>query len=360
MRSIATVLFVAAASLGMTGCGGSQSADYKYRIAVIPKGLTHEFWQSIHRGAERAAADLKSQKGISVQILWDGPLKENDALEQVNIIERNIGAQVNGIVLAPQHSKTMVPPVERAVEQGIPVVIIDSGLEREDLMVRYVATDNYNGGRLAAQRLLEVLRADGKDAPRIVMIRYQPGSESTEQREKGFEDVIAEQIARQKAAGKPTITWLSKDQYAGATVDSAEREAGPLLIRLKDQQIDGIFAPNESSATGVLNAMRSLGLNKKVRFVGFDSSEPLLQAVSEGDVHGLIVQDPYRMGYLGVWTLVHHLEGFDVCPDGKKSLSTGEYVLTRENLDKPETRERFDPELQGQRKIEALTFDKKR
>src|SRR5207302_3779730 len=102
----------------------------------------------------------------------------------------------------PQHSQTIVAPVQRAVEQGIPVVIIDSGLERPELTVKYVATDNRNGGRLAAKRLLQTLRAEGKMSPRVVLFRYAVGSESTEQRENGFLDVIREEIARQKAIGE--------------------------------------------------------------------------------------------------------------------------------------------------------------
>src|SRR5207245_1674087 len=131
--------------------------------------------------------------------------------------------------------------------------------------------------------------------------------------------------------GEPTIQLLPTNTYAGATTDTARSEAVPLLNRLRDQGIDGIFAPNESSASGMLEALRSLGMNEKVRFVGFDSSEPLLQAVSEGNIDALVVQDPYRMGYLGVWTMVQHLEGKDVTPDGKKVQSTGEYVITKAN-----------------------------
>src|SRR5439155_2988937 len=130
--------------------------------------------------ADRAAADLKKQFGFDVEVLWDGPLKENDAQEQINIIERNVARRVHGIVLAPQHSETMVPPVERAVQHGVPVVVIDSGLARPELMVKYIATDNYNGGRMAAQHLLDLLAKDGKPAPHVVLLRYQVGSESTE------------------------------------------------------------------------------------------------------------------------------------------------------------------------------------
>jgi ribose transport system substrate-binding protein len=144
------------------------------------------------------------------------------------------------------------------------------------------------------------------------------------------------------------------------TVDSAEREAGPLLGRLKGRQIDGIFAPNESSATGMLNALRSQGLLRKVKVVAFDSSEPLLQAIEEGGLDSSVVQDPYLMGYLGVWTVVQHLEGYDVSPDGKKELSTGEYLLTKENLHDVATRERFDAELQKQRAVRPPKDLKKR
>lgn len=346
-----------AAFLGLTGCSGSPKQEAKYKIAVIPKGLTHEFWQSIERGAKRAGDDL-TQKGISTQIIWDGPLKENDTQVQISIIDRNIANRVSGIVLAPQHSQTMGDAVERARDQDIPVVIIDSGLERQDLFVKYVATNNYNGGKLAAERLLKVLRDEGKSAPKLVLFRYQIGSESTDQREKGFEDHINKVIEEQKNKGEPTITWLSRDKYAGATKDSAMKEAAPLLNQLRDQGIDGIFAPNESSASGMLETLRSLGLNKKVKLVGFDSSKPLLQAVRDGDIDGLILQDPYRMGYFGVWILVHHLEGFKVDAEGKY-LGTGERVITRDNVDESTIQELFDADLQAKRKVEAPTYSKK-
>jgi ribose transport system substrate-binding protein len=349
-------LALAAICLAAAGCNAA-SNHYKYRIAVIPKGLTHAHWQSIHRGALRAADDLKAT-GISVEILWDGPLKESETLEQINIVNRNIGARVSGIILAPQHSVEMVPPVERAVSAGIPVVILDSGLARDDRIVQYVATDNYRGGQLAAQHLLKVLEEMGKLDPRLVLFRYQVGSESTVQREQGFLDHVQAVVEKRRFAGQPFPLIVSQDKYAGATVDTAEREAGPLLTQLRGQ-IDGIFAVNESSANGMLNALRSQRLNRQVTLVGFDCSEPLLQAVEEGDIAGLIVQDPYRMGYLGVWSLVHHLEGLDVCPDGKKTISTGEYVLTRDNLHSPATRERFDPELQARRVIAAPAYGKK-
>jgi ribose transport system substrate-binding protein len=210
--------------------------------------------------------------------------------------------------------------------------------------------------------LLRVLRAQGKEAPNLILFRYAVGSESTEQREQGFEDAINAAIDSQRRAGKPTITWLSKDKYAGATKDSALREAAPLLNNLKGKGIDGIFAVNESSANGMLDALRSLGLNRQVRLMGFDSSEPLLQAVRERDIDGLILQDPYKMGYLGVWVLVQHLQGRDV---GKAAdfMGTGEYLITRDEhdparktfrLDSDETRSLYDPAYQSRRTSRQL------
>ena len=339
-----------------SGCGGPKVA-YKYTIAVVPKGLTHEFWQSIHRGAERAAADLAEQ-GIGVQILWNGPAKESDTREQIGIVQQMVGSRgIQGLILAPQDSKALVPEVKKTTERGIPVVIIDSGLAEPDLMVKYVATDNYNGGKMAAKHLLAELAKQGKAAPKIVLFKYATGSESTEQREKGFADEIEAVVEKQKAEGKPTVEVVSDNVYAGATVDSAQAAAGPLLGRVGDSA-HGIFASNESATAGMLNAMRSQKRNGKIVLMGFDQSGPLLQAVKEGDVAGLIVQDPYRMGYLAVWTLVRHLEGDDVSAGGK-NLSTGEYLVTRDNIDEISTRERFDPALQEKRKIPVPTWKKK-
>ncbi len=352
-RALLTGLAVWA--LAAAGC---QREPADYRVVVIPKGLTHEFWQSIHRGAARAGIDLRRELGLAVDVIWDGPLRERDALEQIRIVDRRISTSVDGIVLAPQHSQTLVAPVRRAVEQHIPVVVIDSGLEHPELTVKYIATDNRNGGRLAARRMLKVLRDAGKPAPRVVLFRYAVGSESTEQRENGFLDVIKEEIERQKAAGEMPLELVSDDKYAGATKDSAMREANPLLNQFRDANgeptIDAIFAVNESSAAGMLDALRSLGLEGKVKLIGFDSSEPLLQAVDEGGIDALIVQDPYRMGYLGVWTIVQHLRGYEVVSEPDPNYySTGEYVITKENAHDPAMRELFEPAIQEQRTIQT-------
>jgi ribose transport system substrate-binding protein len=338
----------------LAACGCGAKVTYKYKIAVIPKGLTHEHWQSVKRGADRAAADLQSE-GLAVQVLWDGPNKESEVREQINLVQVMVNSRgVNGVVLAPQDSKKLVSVVEETTGKGIPVVVIDSDLDNRDLYVKYVATNNYNGGKMAARRLLAVLEKAGKPAPKLVLFRYSEGSESTEQREQGFLDHIKK--VRQARKGKPGPEVIADSDYAGATVDSAQAVAGPMLGRIKDEA-DGIFAVNESATTGLLLAMRSQKLNQKIRLVGFDSSEALQQAVEEGDVDGLIIQDPYRMGYLSLWILVQHLEGYDVSA-GDKTLYTGEYLLTNDNLKKDSTRQLFDRALQVKRTLDLPKFKK--
>jgi ribose transport system substrate-binding protein len=213
----------------------------KWRVMVIPKGTTHEFWKTIHAGALKAAEDLGN-----VDVLWQGPQKEDERSQQIQLVQNAIASGVDGIVLAPLDSKALVNPVEAAIAKDIPVVIIDSALESTKI-VSYVATDNYNGGVLAAKRLGELLKGRGK----IILLRYSIGSASTEEREKGFTDVIARDF--------PGITYLSNTEYAGPTSDTAQQKGMNLVTRFREQ-VDGIFCPNESSAVGMLRALEGAGL----------------------------------------------------------------------------------------------------
>jgi ribose transport system substrate-binding protein len=271
-------------------------------------------------------------------------------------------------VLAPQHSQIMSAAVRRARREGVPVVVIDSGLADRDQIEKYVATDNYNGGWMAAEHLARVLEAEGKTNPKLILLRYAIGSESTERREEGFLDFFnptKTNPKRPRTGPPPKVEWLDTDHYAGATRDSAARAAGP-LVQQYGSRVDAIFAPNESSASGTLDVLRSQGLNmrangeRKVHLMAFDSSKPLLQAIEDGDVDGSIIQDPYYMGYLGVYTLVRHIRGYDVSR-GRTDLdqSTGEYLVTKENVRAVTTLEKFDPEHQRRRTMTPPSYPKR-
>jgi ribose transport system substrate-binding protein len=225
----------------VSGASLSGARKKKWRVIVIPKGTTHEFWKTIHAGAQRAADELGN-----VDLIWQGPQREDDRLQQIQLIQSAIAAQVDGIVLAPLDSRSLVKPVEDAIGRGIPVVIIDSRLESKAI-ASYVATDNYNGGVLAARRLGAVLKGEGK----IILLRYAVGSASTEEREKGFTATIAKEF--------PKITYLSDSEYAGATSDMAQKVAQTLITKFRGQ-VDGIFCCNESSAYGMLRALEGAGM----------------------------------------------------------------------------------------------------
>lgn len=319
----ASFILVVTFAAGCRGKGekGTPSGEpARLQIAVIPKGTTHEFWKSIHMGAQMAADEF------DVEIIWKGPQKEDDRAQQITVVEDFVSRGVDGIVLAPLDERALCRPVQDAVRENIPVVIIDSGLQGSDY-ISYVATDNYKGGVMAARRLAALLQ----NAGRIFLVRYQEGSASTTQREQGFLDTLQ--------AEAPGISLLVQDQYAGTTTESAYQLTENLISRFPD--VDGIFCPNESSTFGALRALQELGPAGKIVFIGFDSSPKLVQALRDGDIQGLVLQNPVRMGYLGVKQMTLHLRGQTI----DKIIDTGVYMATRENMDDPEIRSLLLPDF---------------
>ena len=315
----------------LAACGGDSSgeapAEGTLQIAVVPKGTTHDFWRNIHAGALQAAQELNAE-GTPVEVIWKGPLREDDREQQVQVVEGFIAQGVDGIVLAPLDDRALVRPVEEAQRAGVPTVIIDSGLE-SDAIVSFVATDNYLGGQLAADRMGEILDGEGQ----ILVLRYAEGSESTRQREEGFLERMRTEY--------PGIEIVSSDQYAGATRETAKRASENLLNRFGGG-IQGVYTPNESSTSGMLLALQDLGRAGSTMFVGFDASEALVDALEAGEIHGLVVQNPMRMGYLGVRTMVQHLQGEAV--EGR--IDTGVTMITPDNLSEPASQELVDPPVE--------------
>jgi ribose transport system substrate-binding protein len=294
-------------------------------IAVIPKGTSHVFWQSIHAGAAKAAQEL------GVSIIWRGPLREDDRASQVSEVEGFVSRGVSGIVLAPLDDSALARPVADAKRRGIPVVIIDSGLKGNDY-VSFVATDNRAGGRLAGEQLARLLHDTGT----VVMLRYAEGSESTMQREEGFLEAIA---------AHKGIQVVSANQYGGADVESAYKKSESMLGGFKKADgglgVDGIFTPNESTTLAMVRVLQSNGWAGKGRFIGFDASDLLVKALGAGDLDGLVLQDPVNMGYLGVKTMVAHLKGGAV----ETRIDTGVRLVTREQMNDPDAKELLHPDL---------------
>jgi len=310
---------LAATSAATSACKGSG----KTKIAVIPKGTTHEFWKSVHAGAVKASREL------DVEIVWKGPLKEDDLKEQINVVETFVTQGVTGICLAPLNDKGLLPPVKTAKAAGIPVLVFDSALQGEE-HVSYVATDNVAAGKLGGERLAKALGGKGN----VVLLRYVEGSASTAQREQGFLDAM-------KAA--PDIKVVSSDQYGGATTESASGKSETLLAAQGADKgnVAGVFCPNESTTFGMLLALDKLNLGGKVKLVGFDASEKLVAGLKDGKIEALVLQNPFNMGYLAVKTIVSHIKKETI----EKVIDTGSRIVDKDNMEQAEIKDLLSPDL---------------
>jgi len=310
--SMRTLLAVCAA-LSAFSCNRSTEK----RVVFIPKGRAHVFWQSVHAGA---IAAQRENPGYS--IVWNGPASETDFEGQIKIVESAINQHVDAICLAPIDKKVLVSVVDRAAAQGIPVIIFDSPVDT-DKFVAQVATDNYAGGQMGAARIAEILRGKG----RIAEVAVEPGSASTMAREQGFEETLAKD--------SPGIKLVDK-QYGMADFSQSLKVAENMLTAAPD--MTGMFASNESSTVGALRAVKD---KPGVKLVGFDSSPQLVEALKNGAIDSLIVQDPFQMGYKSMVAAVTKLKGGT--PERIQNIAPA--LVTHENMDSPEIRKKIDPDL---------------
>lgn len=328
-QMICSVLILAVACL--VGCsGGEGSADQsngdgkKFRIAVIPKGTSHEFWYSVHAGAKKADEEFDE-----VEITWRGPQGEGDTSQQIELVENFIADGYDGICLAPLDAVALRDKVDEAIAAGIPVVIFDSGLKDMSGVTSFVATNNYRGGQRAGEYLAELLDGKGK----VILMRYMPNSLSTEEREAGFLEAL------EKYDG---IEFLSKDRHAGADEAEAIQESENLLSNYGDE-VDGIFCPNQSTASGMLTVLKRdpRNLTEKVAFVGFDSGPNIAEGLAEKTIDATVLQNPVLMGYDSVRVMYEHLKGKEVPAEQP----VPEELATTENLDDPKIHSLLFPEV---------------
>ena len=301
--------------LVLTACRGNKTK----RIAVVPKANSHEFWVFVHTGA--AAAGQK----FGVEVLWNGPAQETEYDRQMQIVDSMIAQHVDGLAVAATERKALNRSLDRAAELGIPVTVFDSGVDSTNYL-SFIATNNYQGGQMAARELARLVGGKGKAA----MIMNAPGSLSTMDRERGFEDVIKSEFPKIEIVARQfSMSDRSKGMAAAENILTAHAD------------LDGIFASSEPSSTGAALALKSRGLSSKVKCVGFDASDDLIDYLKGGTIQALVVQDPFRMGFEAVKTLVDKLNG--ITPS--KQIDLPARVVTKDDLDKPEVRELLHPDV---------------
>lgn len=284
------------------------------RIAVVPKGTAHSFWLTVKAGAEQAG------KEEGAEILWKGPAEETDVEGQQRILEDFINQKVDAIVMAACDADGMVPIVKQAMDAGIPVITIDSGVN-SDLPLSFVATDNVAAAAKAAEVLCELVGSKSK----VGMIPFIKGAASSEQREQGFREGI------QKCAG----VTLGPVLYSQSQVERAMQVTEDMLTANPD--LVGIFAANEPGAVGAATVLEQRNLAGKIKLVAFDAAQPEIEALKRGTIQALIVQNPFKMGYEGVKLAVQAIKGDRASIP--KSVDTGVTIVTKENLETPEVQE---------------------
>ena len=304
--------------MALLACAACRRSE-KRVVGVVPKGANHIFWQTVHAGALKAAQEF----GFEVE--WNAPTLEVDSSRQIEIVESMVNRRLAGIVLAPVDKQALVSVVERAAKAGVPVSIFDSGIDTGKI-ISYVATDNSEGGRMAARRMGEILGGKGK----VAVIGFMPGSASTMDREHGFQDEI-----RSKFPGIDIVGM----QFGMA--DRAKAMAVTENILTAHPGLAGVFADNESSSMGAVQALKSRAA-KNVKMVAFDASEQLLADLREGVVDSIVVQNPFRMGYESTRAMGMKLSG-QVPP---RTLDSGVTLVKREDLEKPEIKELLFPDIQ--------------
>ncbi|MGY8695140.1 MAG: substrate-binding domain-containing protein [Verrucomicrobiia bacterium] len=288
-------------------------------IAVVPKGTNKERWKAIHEGAMKASKEL-AKEGLVVNILWKGNL-DPDRNEQIQVVDTFTGQRLSGILVASIGEDQFSGEVHVDANSDLPMIYIDDGLDAQRA-ISYVATDNFQGGAIAADRIGQLMEGVGN----VVVVRHRQGDSNTEAREAGFIERIKSRY--------PSIRLISMDQHVGNNVEKANNVAEYLLNRY-GRRLNAVFASSAVGTDAMLTGLRNFNLTEQVHLVGYEASVTSLEAIKSGEIKGLVVSNPYRMGYLGVTTLVDNIQGGNI----PTIVDTGVTLVTQSNIDSSEVRE---------------------
>lgn len=307
MLSRAQFLGAALAAL-VSGCRRTG----RKRIAVVPKATSHLFFVSIHAGVNRAAGEFE------MDVLWNGPSEETDHARQIQIVDSVITQRLDGLAISATDERALAGPVAKVIAAGIPVVVFDSGVNTEGY-VSFIATDNYEAGCTAARTLAGLIGKQGS----LGMVMHKPGGTSTVLREQGFEETLKRDFPNVRIAAR---------QFGMA--DEARSLAAAENILTAHPDLSGIFASSEASSIGAIQALTARGLTNKVRLATFDTSKRHVEALQNGTIDVMLVQDAFRIGYESVRCLAEKLKG--ATPEKRINLPARSVV--KADLEKPEVR----------------------
>jgi ribose transport system substrate-binding protein len=298
-------------------------------LAVIPKSVGLDYWTKVHSGAECAASQMRG-----VNVTWNGVTDETDVVGQLNLLNNYIAQGVNGLVYAATDATAMTQVSTGAAKAGIKVVSIDSGTTPQPANVPLLATNNIAGAKLAVDQLAKAI---GPAGGKIAIIAFHAGSQTNDQRVQGFEAGLK----------KHPKLHLVGTQYSQNDYNTALTVTANVLTANPD--LKGLFAANEASDIGAVQAVRLAHMAGKVKIIGWDTSPDEVKGVQEGIVSGLISQDPFRMGYDGVRAaaaLVRH-------QSKPRSENTGVVMVTKSDLHNSKVRQFVSPRCGPPRQVDV-------
>ncbi|SIQ83992.1 monosaccharide ABC transporter substrate-binding protein, CUT2 family [Rhizobium sp. RU20A] len=292
-------------------------------IPIIVKDTTSFYWQIVLAGARAAGKDL----GVNVPEL--GAQSEADINGQISILENAVAGAPAAVVISPTEFKALGKPIDEAAK-SVPIIGIDSGADSK-AFTSFLTTDNVQGGRIAADGLAAAIKeATGKEEGEIAIITSLPGVGSLDQRREGFMEEI-----KAKYPGLKIVA----DKYADGQATTGLNMMTDLITA--NPNLVGVFASNLIMAQGVGQAIAENKLGDKIKVIGFDSDEKTVGFLKEGVLAGLVVQDPYRMGYDGVKTALAASKGEKV----ETFVDTGANLVTKANMADPKIDALLNPKV---------------
>ncbi len=298
---ICFMLLSLAMALNLCSCA-STKRDYK--VDLIVKSTSSEFWMSVYDGAN--AAGIK----YNIDLRFLGPTMEKDYRNQVSIIEQSILHKPDGIILAAGDYQMMATPMTMAEEAKIPLILVDSGVE-SDKWISFVSTDNYEAGSVLAQ---EIEKRYGGRA-KIGVISFVKNSSPSIERTNGFSNYINEN----------TDMKIVDTVYCDSSIEKAEELTGEMIESHTDIQV--IAGLNAQSATGAARALSKLE-RTDIFLAGIDCTVEQADYMEQGILEVAVLQNPYLMGYFSVETMYRVLRGEKV----EKSIRTAVYVVDKDNM----------------------------
>lgn len=329
LASAAAVLLLASGCGEVTVQGSGPGGDPNVKssgpitIAVVPKAVGFDFWDSVRKGAECAASKM-----TDVKVQWDGVAAETDVTGQVNLLQNFLTRQVDGLVYAATDAKVLAQVTQDAQSRNVPVINIDSGTNPQPDNVPVFATDNVAAARKAADLLADAL---GPGDHKVAFIPFQPGTVTNDQRTRGFKEGLEKhpnlKLVAEQSSNSDPITALSVTEN----------------ILTANPDLDGIFAANEPGVVGATNALNQVGKAGRIKLIGWDASPDEVKGVTSGAITALVVQNPFRMGFASVNAMAKTVRTGQLA----SSQDTGVTFVTQQNINDPQVQAILQPSCEN-------------